>query len=335
MDILEDKKEVYDEGTVSADIAAAFDAVEAKAADVKLELEESTDLDSKKVEITDTAEKEEEADKSTDGAEKTDEIDPKKVDKSDKGDEDKPPVGLSATAREAWKDTPKPVRDEIAKRERDYAKGLQKNAESAKRAEQMDAVLTNHQRYLHSSGQPAGAVINNLLSVASTLQFAPQEQRAAAIAGLIRDFGVDIETLDNVLVSRPAPQRQEPAQQGLTAEQVMQIMEQRESQSRVTQTLEQFANTHEFYSDVRGDMADLLDLAAKRGQEMTLDEAYKKACAMNDEIVSVTSQRGITPARRAAASSIRGNPGGSGLANSDGSIKGDIERAIERLSNRA
>jgi len=332
MDILEDKKEVYDEGTVSADIAAAFDAVEAKAADVKPELEESTDLDSKKVEITDAAEKEEESDKSTGEAEKTDEIDSKKVEKSD---DDKPPVGLSATAREAWKDTPKPVRDEIAKRERDYAKGLQKNAESAKRAEQMDAVLTNHQRYLQSSGQPAGAVINNLLSVASTLQFAPQEQRAAAIAGLIRDFGIDIETLDNVLVSRPVPQRQEPAQQGLTAEQVMQIMEQRESQSRVTQTLEQFANTHEFYSDVRGDMADLLDLAANRGQEMTLDEAYKKACAMNDEIVSVTSQRGITPARRAAASSIRGNPGGSGLANSDGSIKGDIERAIERLSNRA
>jgi len=331
MDILEDKKEVYDEGTVSADIAAAFDAVEAKAADVKPELEESTDLDSKKVEITDAAEKEEESDKSTGEAEKTDEIDSKKVDKSD---EDKPPVGLSATAREAWKDTPKPVRDEIAKRERDYAKGLQKNAESAKRAEQMDAVLTNHQRYLQSSGQPAGAVINNLLSVASTLQFAPQEQRAAAIAGLIRDFGVDIETLDNVLVSRPVPQRQEPAQQGLTAEQVMQIMEQRESQSRVTQTLEQFANTHEFYSDVRGDMADLLDLAAKRGQEMTLDEAYKKACAMNDEIVSVTSQRGITPARRAAASSIRGNPGGSGLSSGDGSIKGDIERAIERLSGR-
>jgi hypothetical protein len=323
MDILEDKKEVYDEGTVSADIAAAFDKAEAKAAEPEVEeVAEVTETTDETPEVEEVAEKVEKPEKA------------EKADKTDK-DDDKPPVGLSATAREAWKDTPKPVRDEIAKRERDYAKGLQKNAESAKRAEYMDTVLSGHSKYLQSSGQPVGAVLNNLLSVASTLQFAPQEQRAAAIAGLIRDFGVDIETLDNVLVSRPAPQRQEPAQQGLTAEQVMQIMEQRESQSRVTQTLEQFANAHEFYSDVRGDMADLLDLAAKRGQEMTLDEAYKKACAMNDEIVSVTSQRGITPARRAAASSIRGNPGGSGLASGDGSIKSDIERAIERLSNRA
>jgi hypothetical protein len=323
MDILEDKKEVFDEGTLSADIAAAFDAAEQ--ADTEPKAEEPEVVEPEKVEESPeepAAEKDEKPEKA------------EKPDKVDKPDDDKPPVGLSATAREAWKDTPKPIRDELAKREKDYAKGLQKNAESAKRAEYMDTVLSGHTKYLQSSGQPVGTVLNNLLSVASTLQFAPQEQRAAAIAGLIRDFGVDIETLDNVLVSRPVTQRQEPVQQGLTAEQVMQIMEQRESQSRVTQTLEQFANTHEFYSDVRGDMADLLDLAAKRGQEMTLDEAYKKACAMNDEIVSVTSQRGITPARRAAASSIRGNPGGGSLSAGDGSIKGDIERAIERLSNR-
>jgi hypothetical protein len=323
MDILEDKKEVFDEGTMSADIAAAFDAAEAKAAEP--EAEEPAEVTA---ETTEEPEVEEPVAEKPEKAEKTE-----KDEKPAKVDDDKPPVGLSATAREAWKETPKAIKDELAKRERDYAKGLQKNAESAKRAEYMDTVLSGHARYLQSSGQPVGAVLNNLLSVASTLQFAPQEQRAAAIAGLIRDFGVDIETLDNVLVSRPAPARQE-APQGLTAEQVMQIMEQRESQSRVSQTLEQFANTHEFYADVRGDMADLLDLAAKRGQEMTLDEAYKKACAMNDEIVSVTSQRGITPARRAAASSIRGNPGGSGLSAGDGSIKGDIERAIERLSNR-
>ena len=55
--------------------------------------------------------------------------------------EDVPPKSLSLAAREAWKDTPKAVRDDIAKREADVEKGMRKYGEDAHRAQNMDKVL--------------------------------------------------------------------------------------------------------------------------------------------------------------------------------------------------
>ena len=43
---------------------------------------------------------------------------------------DKPPVGLSPEAREAWKDVPASVKADIVKRENDYAKGIEKHRQA-------------------------------------------------------------------------------------------------------------------------------------------------------------------------------------------------------------
>ena len=41
-------------------------------------------------------------------------------------EDEKPPVGLSPEAREHWKDVPQAVKADIAKREKDFAQGIQK-----------------------------------------------------------------------------------------------------------------------------------------------------------------------------------------------------------------
>jgi hypothetical protein len=38
-------------------------------------------------------------------------------------------------------------------------------------------------------------------------------------------------------------------------------------------------------------MADLIDMAAKRGRDLPIQEAYDKACALNPEISSVITER--------------------------------------------
>ena len=59
---------------------------------------------------------------------------------------------------------------------------------------------------------------------------------------------------------------------------------QQSRQETIVQTavkeVESFGSDKDFFEDVREDMADLLDLAAKRGLDLSLEQAYERACKM-------------------------------------------------------
>ena len=120
-------------------------------------------------------------------------------------DLDAPPKSLSPEAREAWKDTPASVKADIAKREADYAKGIEKYRDNAHRAEAMDHAIQPFQQYLAMQGQPPGQTLHSLLQTASALQMGSPVQKAQTVAQLINQFGVDIGTLDGLLAGEPVP----------------------------------------------------------------------------------------------------------------------------------
>ena len=71
---------------------------------------------------------------------------------------------------------------------------------------------------------------------------------------------------------------------------------------RNAEDLAKFAETHEFFPDVREVMAKLLE----SGLANNYDEAYKQACQMNPEIRAILSQRAAAArARKAGASTQR------------------------------
>jgi hypothetical protein len=84
-------------------------------------------------------------------------------------------------------------------------------------------------------------------------------------------------------------------------------------------------------------MADLIDMAGKRGQSMTMIDAYNKACMLNPQIQSVIQQRNETKrltgsantmaGKRAAASSISGRQIGNGSGNGSMSMRDTIAAA--------
>lgn len=244
-------------------------------------------------------------------------------------DADKPPVGLSATAREAWKDTPKAVRDEVAKREKDFAMGIQKYAENAQRANQMDQAMAPFQQYFALSGEPPAKTVQTLLSTASTLQMGTPAQKAQTVANLIQQFAVDVPALDHLLSGSDVPRETQeasqierllqeklaPYEQHMAALQAQQAAAAQQGQQQIMSELQQFQSDpkNEFYNDVRGDMADILDMAGKRGQNMTLDEAYRRACMLHPEVSKIMETRNLapTPQQKRAASSIKGSSGGS------------------------
>jgi len=240
------------------------------------------------------------------------------------------PNSWSATAREQWKDIPKETRDYIAQREQQMTQGMQKNAENAKRASQMDQVLAPHQQYFAMNGGP-GQSIKNLLEAGSGLQMGSPIQKAQIVSNLIKQFGIDIGTLDNMLVGQEPPpeQRQQndiqqavnqavaPYQQQLQQQQQQQQYAQQQAQQGVQNDVQAFSQDpkNEFYNDVRADMADILDMASNRGRSMSMEEAYNTACRLNPEISKIMdarTQQASLADKRAAAASITGTPGGPG-----------------------
>jgi hypothetical protein len=237
------------------------------------------------------------------------------------------PVGLSLEAREAWKDVPDAVKADIVKRENDYANGIEKHRQATERVQGMDRALQPYQQYLQMNGG-AGETIKTLLQTGSSLQMGSPQQKAQVVANLIQQFGVDIKSLDSMLVGE-APsaesqqqsqleqmfnQRLAPMQQQLQQYQQRDQQQAQQAQGQVAQEVTQFGSDNEFYNDVRGDMADLLDMAANRNREMSMQEAYNLACNNHPQISKImagrTSQNTVNQ-KRNAASSIQGSPGGS------------------------
>jgi hypothetical protein len=237
------------------------------------------------------------------------------------------------------------MREAIAKREADFARGIQKYAENAKRAEAMDKALAPYQQFLAVNGSSPSESIKSVLQTASLLQMGSPAQKAQATVQLIKNFGVDVSAVDQLLVGENPEQLQQqdrvhqavqqavaPYQQMMQQWQQSQQAQQAQLQNQVGQEINQFASDpkNEFYMDVRNDMADLMDLAAQRGQEMSLEEAYRRACAMNPQVAQVMESRKAAQqleSKRRAATSVAGSPGGTPSANAPTSIRAALAAA--------
>ena len=257
---------------------------------------------------------------------------------------EKPPVGLSLEAREAWKDTPDAVKADIAKREKDYASGIEKHRINTERVRGMDESLRPFGQLFAMNGGGPSATLMPLLQTASLLQLGSPQQKAEAAANIIRQFGVDIQTLDNMLVGQaPSPEVQQQSQMEQMfnerlgpLQQQLGVYKQREQQAQqqytaqVGQQINDFGASHEFYSDVQSDMADLLEMAANRGRQMSMDEAYNTACAAHPQIAKIISGRQsqqTVQSKRNAASSIHGTSGGSMAASAPNSVAAALNDA--------
>jgi hypothetical protein len=208
------------------------------------------------------------------------------------------------------------------------SEGIQKYAQGAKRAAGMDQTLAPFQQYTSMNGGP-GAAIKGLLETGSMLQMGSPQQKAQIVAQLIGQFGVDISALDNMLVGNaPSEESQQqsavqqavqqavaPYQQSMDQLNQQQNYQRHQQQQAVVSEVNDFGATHEFYKDVRGDMANILDSAAATGRKVGMEEAYTMAVNMHPQIAPIVAARNNASAiagKRKAASSISGTQGGPG-----------------------
>jgi len=263
----------------------------------------------------------------------------------------KVPAGWDAKSREHWDKIPEEVQAQIAAREDEVARTIHGTLDARKTHEFLSNLSSNYAPVLAAEGvsSPVEA-IEGLFKTVSVLRLGSPQQKASQLADIIGTYGIDIGMLDSALsgqgftndpngagnanMEHLIDQKMAPINEVL--QRIGQVEQNNASnrQGVADQEVVDFAKDAEFLNDVRSDMADLLDMASARGQDMTLKEAYDKCCAMRPEIQSVLSDRSanqelLDGKERAAkklnaGSSIRGAGGNSSGKGGDMSLRDQI-----------
>lgn len=264
------------------------------------------------------------------------------------------PASWSASARAEWAGMPAGIRKEVVKREKDYAVGIQRYAETSKYGESVRQVLAPFQSIIRMEGADDVTAVANLAQTAATLRLGTPVEKAKLVANLINVYSVDINALDSMLAGEQVSeednklqqlldQKLAPFQQLLTGVNQAREQQARSVVSTVDKEIAEFEKTAEFIEDVREDMAYILETAAKRGSQITLKQAYDRAVASRDDLAPLVEKsrrmkqlraadEKVKAKRPAAASLPGGAPGGTPPAKGAGTLRGALEAAWDAAS---
>jgi len=267
------------------------------------------------------------------------------------------PASWRPDVREHWGQLPEPVRAEIQRREVEVQRTLQESAEARKAYDAVMRTVAPYEAFIRAEGSNPIQAIDNLMATAAKLRTGTAPELASMVAGIVNQFGIGrfgngfIQALDAALAGQSPVvdpqqaameqvlnQRLAPVQQMLTQFQQAQQMQQERVAQAAQSEVEQFLDRAEFGNDVREDMADIMETAARRGQNISLSDAYKKACLMNDRVLSVlrarkqakSAQTQTQAAQRArsAAVSVSGSAPVGALQQPSTDVRSAIEAAI-------
>lgn len=240
------------------------------------------------------------------------------------------------------------------RRERETAVTLQETAQARQVVGALQHLQQEFAPALQAEGVDVLTASRNLMQVSARLRFGTPHEKAATVAQIMQAYGVDVPTLDAILSNQPVPQQAQQQSQQLRDPRLdgllSQIAQARQAQIQETtrqavSEVEQFGSSKEFFPNVRSMMADILEISARRGIDMSLEEAYDRACKLDPEVSKVLAQRTAAGAQqngnpstarnRAAASSVRSTPAvGGGAAPGPENLRGAIEAAWDNAAGQ-
>jgi len=205
----------------------------------------------------------------------------------------------------------------IQEREEQFHKGIEQYKQDAYQGRVLNKALAPHMEYLNQVGVAPDVAISTLIQAEKVLRTADPQTKTNMFMKLAHDYGIDVNSLTNV----PFDPYKYQLEQQLASQQAMlqQIQQSRQiaEEAQLGQTIEQFAQTHEFFDEVREEMANLLD----RGAANNLDEAYLIATRKDNDIFNRLTQNSgqinqvlrannAAKAAKAAAVQVKGSPVG-------------------------
>ena len=279
-----------------------------------------------------------------------------------------PRLWRNEEAKKAWATVPEPVRVEVLRREKELDRALESTAEDRKFATTLRQTMAPFEAQIRAEGSTPEKAIGTLLNTAQLLRTGPPALKADAMAGTLLDFGVPLDLLVQALERRmqgqpaqaaqgAAPQHIDPAAiAAQVRESLMQEMQQRSESVAVQQAtgeVESFLqgkvlhgpDGSDYTDDLRADMADIIERAAARGRDISLEDAYRRAAAEHPEVSRVLEQRQRAQAATQAnatvkrslraASSVRSSPAVAPPASRGTSSLSDaVDAAFDAYSGR-
>lgn len=280
---------------------------------------------------------------------------------------DRAPASWKGDAKKLWAELPLAARQEVIRRERDTTKVMQDAAQARNQIEPIKEALAPHmdriQQMYHGNAIQA---ITNLMGVERTLVSGTSQDKVQLVARMIDRFGIDIQMLDAALSNQPLPaaqpnnlsqieqlvnQRLAPVMDFLGQQQQREQAQVRQIEQQAVHTVETMAMDpqYPYFEDVRQDMADIIEMGARRGVAISMEDAYTRAVRMNDDTFQATSARESTQqatqqalqahqaAQKAkgAAVSVSGSPMATGTnAGNPADLRGTIAAAFSDTGGR-
>lgn len=251
---------------------------------------------------------------------------------------DNAPASWKGDAKEVWADLPEKARREVIRRERQIERTLHDTAQARQVAEEFMGTANQYEGRLREWGSTPTSAFKQFMDADRNLSSGPMSSRAAALAGIIKEYGIDIGALDSALAgAAPDPlldvdaRVQQLVQQQLAPFQA-QISQQEQARShQVVTVIDQMASSPEYpyFEDVREEMADLIEINMRRGVVVTLPEAYKKVVGYTGRTSPQQNTDTVRKAR-AASASVSGSPAAVTQAGNPGDLRGTILAALEK-----
>lgn len=257
----------------------------------------------------------------------------------------KAPQSWKPAAREAFAKAPPEVQQEVLRRESEVNRAMQESAEARRVAAQARETLSPYEGLARANGMDPLKYAGSVMQTAATLHMGSPAQKAAVVAQLISSYGIDVDAVNAVMQGQAPQMGHQPAQPpqdvGRVVEQVIQQRLEQATQQRAIRAWEEFqASEPEFLDTVKDSMRVILMDAGQRGLNMTYQDAYTRACKMDEEVSAVLAQRNqaqavrtpqpVTDRARAAASSVRTQPASMPQGKPKG-VRGAMEAAAEKL----
>jgi len=272
------------------------------------------------------------------------------------------PKSWKPAIAQKWASLDPEVKAEVHRREKEITKAFGENNQAREFHKQFSEVIRPYEAHIMAYGKPLEAIAN-LLQVEHFLATAPPVQKAHQMAKLIKDYGIDIRELDSALAGEQADptksaleqlleQKLSPIQNFIQQQQELDRMRESRTRTEAQQEVDRMAEdpvTYSHFEEVRGDMADLIEMNAKRGRYLTPGEAYNMAVRMNpawaaegpvtSQVDTQQQQLSASDARAQkalqASASVKSQPSSTPMhVNNAESLRGAIESAFEHVSGR-
>ena len=264
------------------------------------------------------------------------------------------PQAWKPEAREHWKSIPEAARREILRTEQSIQQTLRDTVEDRRLAGAIKDTIRPFEHMMKAEGANPVQAIDNLLTTAARLRTGNVQDVANLVTEIVNQFGTGrfgnqfIQALDGALAGKAPQQQVDPyvAQMEQRVRQMEQVFQQQQYQQ--TQQVEMgaqnevasFMQNAEFGADLRDDMADIIEMAAQRGQTVSLQDAYDRACWASPEIRNILTQRQereraqqtnqTTQRARSAAVSVGGSPAFNASQEAPNNLRDAIEFAMRR-----